>query len=176
MLFLGTLLKHSSQKLGYACIIRDHTASRYTDCRLYPEPLWFPSLYFVSCSPQSSWPHFAMSFSSEMAILIYSLCFPRLWDMVFSLGRMCFECTLLFKIIFLLDLFILLSVWVFWLHACLCAMWVLGATEDQKRVLRALALWLWMVVNQHSREGWNHSTGVESTSVCISWKLFFTFH
>lgn len=97
MLFLGTLLKHSSRKLGYACIIRDHTAPRYTDCRLYPEPLWFPSLYFVSCSPQSSWPHFAVPFSSEMAILIYSLCFLRLWDILFSLGHMCFECTLLFK-------------------------------------------------------------------------------
>ena len=40
----------------------------------------------------------------------------------------------------------------------------------------ALAVWLWVVVNQHGREGWNHSSGVESTSVCIAGKLLFTFH
>lgn len=63
----------------------------------YPEPLWFSFIifhYLFSPVPLTS---FAVSFSSEMVILIYSLHFPRLWDILFSLWYMYFECTLLFK-------------------------------------------------------------------------------
>lgn len=76
---------------------------------------------------------------------------------------MCFECTLLFKLF--IRFIHLLYVWVFWLHVYLFAMWVLGAKGDQKRAL-------WMVVNQHGREG----IGVGPASVCIIGKLLSTFH
>lgn len=162
MLLLGTLLKYSSWKLGYACIIHDHMALRYTDFRLYPEPFQFSFILFHYLSPVLLTP-FALSFSSEMVILIYSLYFSRLWDILFSLWCMCFECTLLFKLF--IRFIHLLYVWVFWLHVYLFAMWVLGAKGDQKRAL-------WMVVNQHGREG----IGVGPASVCIIGKLLFTFH
>lgn len=141
-------------------MIHGYMTPRYTDCRLYLEPLWFPSLYFIFCSPQSSWPHFAVSFSSEMAILIYSLCFPRLWDMVFSLGRMCFECTLLFKIFIRFNHFTFcVGVLATCMSVCHVGAWCHRRSEEGNRVLWPCDYgWLWTSMvgkGGITAQGWN---------------------
>lgn len=89
--------------------------------------------------------------------------------MLFSLGRMCFECTLLFKIFIR---FIHFTFCVGVLATCMSVCHVGAWCHRRPEEGTALAVWLWVVVNQHGKEGWNHSSGVESASVCMLGSCF----